>query len=428
MSFRPTPLAVALAAVLAQALFLGVVLNRPELFCLALVLLVALLRGAIPPSTRLQKAELAMDTSTRSEGDELVVTVTAVLAGDHAGPIQILLVRPSTASAVGPGEHPVLQTSPDGVLRWDFRFRCESAGIVEFHDLHFRSWDPSGLWVGETRHDVRAAVHVQPRADVVRRAVLTRRTGAPFGSHTSVVAGEGIEFADIRPFVSGDRLSHINWRASLRRGVPHVNRFHIDRQADVILLIDTCADVGRRPNSALDHMRRAAAGLAAVHLRQHDRVGLLEYGGVTRSTRLAAGRSQYQRILNALTRSQGLGTELRQELTALPNRVLPPNALVIALTPLLDERFRRAVRRLAERGQDIVLLALQTDELSSSLLPPSDVDALARRVWKLEREDRLRELRYSGIRAVHWPPGRPLEAVLDAVARPVAGRGARWCA
>jgi uncharacterized protein (DUF58 family) len=108
--------------------------------------------------------------------------------------------------------------------------------------------------------------------------------------------------------------------------------------------------------------------------------------------------------------------------------VLPPHALVIALTPLLDARFGRAVRRLADRGQDVVLLALGTDALSAGLLRPRDAGPLVRQLWRLEREDRLRELRAHGIRAVHWPPDSPLEAVLGTVRRPASARHAPWSA
>jgi uncharacterized protein (DUF58 family) len=428
VKFRPTPLAHALAVTLAWAVLLAVALDRPEFLCLALPLVVPLLRGAAPPRTEIIEAALAVDTSARSEGDELVVTVTAVAAGDPTGPLQFLLVRPPLARLLDERGAPVFGPGPRERMLWRYRLRCEATGVLEFGEVFFRAWDRSGLWVGEWRHEQRAWVPVHPRAEAVRRVPVPRHTGAPFGPHTSAAAGEGIEFAGIRPFVPGDRVRQINWPVSLRRGALHANRFHTDRQADVILLIDTCTDIGRRPGSALDHILRAAAGLAAAYLRRHDRVGVLEYGGVARSTRLAAGQGQYRRILDALSRSAVITTDLGQDLTTLPGRILPRHALVIALTPLIDGRFVRAVCQLADRGQDVVLLALGTDELSDGLLRRRDAGRLARRLWRLEREDRLRELRGHGIRAVHWPPDRLLEAVLGTVPRPATGRSAPWYA
>jgi len=36
------------------------------------------------------------------------------------------------------------------------------------------------------------------------------------GNYVSSSVGEGLEPGDIREFVPGDRIRHVNWRASLR--------------------------------------------------------------------------------------------------------------------------------------------------------------------------------------------------------------------
>ena len=43
------------------------------------------------------------------------------------------------------------------------------------------------------------------------------------GNHVARQKAEGIEFADIRQFVAGDRVRHVNWRATARRGELWVN-------------------------------------------------------------------------------------------------------------------------------------------------------------------------------------------------------------
>lgn len=47
----------------------------------------------------------------------------------------------------------------------------------------------------------------------------------------------------------------------------------------------------------------------------------------------------------------------------LSERALPRRALVIALTPLVDPRFEPALCGLADRGQDIVMPARETNGL-----------------------------------------------------------------
>ena len=48
----------------------------------------------------------------------------------------------------------------------------------------------------------------------LRAIVTARETQAFVGSEVAVVKGEGIEYADIRDFVPGDRVRSINWRAT----------------------------------------------------------------------------------------------------------------------------------------------------------------------------------------------------------------------
>ena len=105
--------------------------------------------------------------------------------------------------------------------------------------------------------------------------------------------------------------------------------------------------------------------------------------------------------------------------------MLPRHALIIALTPLADERFVHVVTSLADQGRDIVLLAIGGDEVSLPYLTRRAGHPVVRRVWRLLREDRLQELRSHGLRAALWSPAQPIEAALASVERPVA-RGARW--
>ena len=81
---------------------------------------------------------------------------------------------------------------------------------------------------------------------------------------------------------------------------------------------------------------RAAAGLAQAYLRQTDRVGLIEVGGLLRWTRPASGPRQYQTIMRSLTRIMVTVNDLRRNTPDLPEAMLPRHALIIALTPLAD--------------------------------------------------------------------------------------------
>lgn len=106
--------------------------------------------------------------------------------------------------------------------------------------------------------------------------------------------------------------------------------------------------------------------------------------------------------------------------------MLPWHSVIVALTPLADDRFAKMVGRLAEQGRDVVLLALRTDELSARMTSRLRQEKLIQRLWMLEREERLRELRSHGIRAVNWSPALPIESAVMMVRRPVVGRRTSW--
>ena len=295
---------------------------------------------------------------------------------------------------------------------------------MNFDAVFFRQWDCGGLWVGEARRDQPVSLAVRPIALVIRTVPSPRLTGGPFGVHASHKFGDGTDFADIRVFAAGDRMKRINWPVSLRMRQLHINQFHVERSADVILLVDTFINIGQRPHSTLDFTLRAAAGLAGAYLRETDRVGLIEVGPWLRWTRPASGPRQYETILRSLTRATVTATDLRNA-PDLPKAMLPRHALIIALTPLADERFVHVVTGLADEGRDVVLLAIGGDEVSLPWLTRRARHPVVRRVWRLLREDRLRELRGHGMRTALWSPPQPIEAALASVHRPVT-REAPW--
>ena len=71
----------------------------------------------------------------------------------------------------------------------------------------------------------------------------------------------------------------MNWRASLRLGQLYVTQRHRERNADVVLMLDTLAEVGAPPQTTLDLGVRAAASLATAYLARKDRVGLVPTAG-----------------------------------------------------------------------------------------------------------------------------------------------------
>jgi uncharacterized protein (DUF58 family) len=243
------------------------------------------------------------------------------------------------------------------------------------------------------------------------------RPRSSFGNYLSPQVGDGLEPGDIRPFVAGDRIRRVNWQASLRLGRLHVTQYHQERNADVVLLLDTYAETGGPGGTTLDASVRAAAALAATYLSRRDRVGLVELGGQLRWFRPTSGRRHLEGVLQALLPADITFTYVVRHLDVVPPRVLPPRALVIAISPLLDERFIKAVRDLAARRFDVFVLGVSPIEVTRRALAPSPVTDLACRLWAADRRVMLDDMRRSGLTLLEWEPARPLEEALAVLGR-----------
>ena len=251
-----------------------------------------------------------------------------------------------------------------------------------------------------------------PRGETLERLLRPVETQAFAGNQVARSRGEGIEFADLRPFTPGDRVRRVNWRATARRGVPWVNEAHPERNSDVVIFLDTFAEVRRADTGTLDLGVRAAAALAALYLQEKDRVGLV----CRRRPELADGvrrETQLYRIVDSLLDAEIALSYAWKDLDVLPARTLPPRALVIALSPLLDERAVGALLDLRARGFDLAVLELSPSRSwrRGRARRSSSPTACGASVVR----DCVPGTRRVGWRIAEWSEGVPMEAVMEEV-------------
>jgi uncharacterized protein (DUF58 family) len=220
--------------------------------------------------------------------------------------------------------------------------------------------------------------------------------------------GAGVEFAELRPFVPGDQVRHVNWPASARRGQLLVNQRHPERNTGVVLFLDTYAEARDPHGSTLDLTVRAAATLANRYLASKDHVGLIVYGGYLHWLYPASGRTQAWRILDLLLDTQIFHSVAERPIELIPLRMLPPGALILAVTPLLDERGTRALLQLRARGFHLAILALSP---AAYTRPARDeIGDLAYRLWLLQRDALKWRYQRLGVPVAEWHRDQPLEA------------------
>lgn len=393
----------------AWAVFLAVVAGRAELFAVAVPLLVALLGP--PKSCPGWRLTRSVSATRLYEHECLTVTVTLVAGGA----LPLAEVRDPLAPGVGLASGKpcrVFSLRAGGRVRWQYRLRAGARGRYRLEPLQVYVYDAFGLRLEQADAGSAVDLRIYPSPVGLRRLPQPSATRSSFGNYASASRGAGIEPAEVRPFTPGDVLRRVNWRASLRRGKLHVTDFHAERNADVVVLLDTLADIGARPGSSLDLCTRAAAAAATAYLRRRDRVALLLYGGYVNWVSPGQGPLQRERLLEALIASEVRFSYSSGELYLLPPRILSPQALVLGFTALLDERFPKATINLAARGYDVLVLALSPITLLRATLRPTRLDDLACRLWTLEWRARLAELRARGVQAVEWQADEPLETVL----------------
>jgi uncharacterized protein (DUF58 family) len=94
-------------------------------------------------------------------------------------------------------------------------------------------------------------------------------------------------------------------------------------------------------------------------------------------------------------------------------RTLPPRALVLALTPLLDDRSVRALIDLRARGFDLAVIEISPVPFAEP--GTGELDDLAYRLWQLRREALRASYLRNGVPVVEWQRGMPLQAALEEV-------------
>ena len=400
------------AGLAALGLLAALVAERPELAALAAPFALAAALGLA-----LERApELEVDLTTGAErvfeGEEVEVTV-AVESSSGAPDLE-LLVRVPRGLEVVDGDNPVALRLGRGERReLALKLRVERWGGYRLGDVVLRARDPLGLVHHETRLDRGAPLHAYPRPERVDELLGPARTQVFSGNYVSRERGEGIEFADLRQFAPGDRVRRVNWRASARRAELWVNEYHPERNADVVVFLDTFAEVSDERGGTLDRGVRAASAVVGHYLRHKDRVGFVAFGGRVNWLQPRSGAAQLYRIVDALVDAQIVLNYAWSDLDVIPRKTLPPRALVVALSPLLDERSVNALLDLRGRGFDLAVVELSPAPFAA---PAKGARGeLAHRLWLLQREALRARFERAGVPVGAWDDRTSFVGALEEV-------------
>jgi uncharacterized protein (DUF58 family) len=393
------------------AIFVATVARRPEFAGLAApaLLLLGAGRGARPATIGIA---VKPSTTRAFEGEVVALDAAASGVGD-------LDVRWTLHP--GKGMESVQRVSADG-SEARLLVRPEHWGRRQFGMLEIVLRDRWRLTEGYVDVDL-PRLDCYPHPAEQRTTVVLSRLPNRLGEHPARIWGEGTEFSGVREYVPGDRQRSINWAASTRRGRLQVNTFAAERSQDVVLLADATSDVGEPGSSALDLALRGSAAAARAYLEARDRVGVITYQwGGAEWLAPGLGKRQVYKIIETMLASDS-GWSRGANFRKLPRAALPPGALVIVFSPLLDQRFVEALRDMRERGFTMLIVdVLNVDPP----VRPRITDRLARRIWKMEQEAIRFSLRELGIPVVRWNGTDPLDLPMAPYSRrPLMHAGTR---
>jgi uncharacterized protein (DUF58 family) len=186
--------------------------------------------------------------------------------------------------------------------------------------------------------------------------------------------------------------------------------FEQERIADVSLILDARARAHAitGPHHTFEYATRAVASLASSFCAQGNNVGLLVYGDVLNWVFPGFGRSQVDRIHDALAQAHLANKIAFEDLRQIPARLFPPFSQLVLVSCRLDETDIETLALLRSRGYSILFVSINTLPLELEGLPPSQETEMALRVATLRRSLYLGSLARQGVQVVDWDPSVPL--------------------
>lgn len=399
-------------AVVAALLWAGLLLGRVELIAIAAPFVIALLWGLATAPNASVRASWEVDVDRCIEGEDVVLTLR-IETDARVDETLVGVVLPAGLTVTAGERYETVALDADEEWTWELTLRPARWGAYKPGPLVVRLYGPGRYASQERSFDLDTILRVYPRTEPLKRGLPPARTQVFSGNYVSRVAAEGIEFAGVREYASTDDVKRINWRVTSRRGSLYINVYHPERNADVVLFLDTFGDVGPAGQTTLDLTVKGATALARHYLLRKDRVGLVNFGGTLGWITAAQGQSHTYRIVDYLLGVQATWSYAWKDLDFLPIGILPPLSTVVAFSPLLDKRAVSALVNLHARGFPLVII----DTLSQDSIAAVETaeGRLAWRVWRMQRAAVDFDLERLGVAVVKWPKDGALEAALARV-------------
>ncbi len=301
-------------------------------------------------------------------------------------------------------------------------------GRLELGSVGLRLRGPLGLLSRQERVELPGDVRVYPpfRSRAEAELKINQARSQQLGLRTTKGLGAGTDFESLREYGVNDDFRRIDWRATARMGKPIVRTYRIERNQNVVVLLDNgrvmAGKVAGVPR--VEHAMDAAMMLAAVSTGVGDRCGLVTFDTEVRSVVAASGRTdQAMRMTEAMyALKPALAESDYAGAFATTVARFRRRALLVVLTDLVEQAVLEALipaMPLITRTHLVLVGGVQDPEvLAWSQEKPADLEEAYRKTAALaalaDRERAARRLRALGARVVDAPVGRLSGRLADA--------------
>jgi uncharacterized protein (DUF58 family) len=198
------------------------------------------------------------------------------------------------------------------------------------------------------------------RIEIIARWVVD---GFLSGLHRSPRKGFSVEFAEFRPYQTGDDLRFIDWRVVARSDKWMVKQFEEETNTRAALVLDVSKsmDWSGSPErlTKLRYAEQVVAAIALLLIRQRDAVGLVRYDDRLRTVLPARARTmQWRRIVRSLE-EPGAGSDSRMaEGVQQAAKLIRRPGIVILLSDLLvdQDQMEQSLRVARAAGHQVTVL------------------------------------------------------------------------
>ena len=193
--------------------------------------------------------------------------------------------------------------------------------------------------------------------------------GMMVGSYKSKIRGRGIEFSEVREYVLGDDIRHIDWNVTARTNKLHVKEFVEERDLRVYIMFDYSASNNfgfTKSKKSIGH--EVAASIIFSAMKNNDSVGLGIFTDTLEQFIPARkGRKHSLTLLRTLLshNTKSKQTNIETSLMQL-HRILGQHSVIFIISDYISPEFLHPLKFLKNR-HDVILVNLS--DIRESELP-----------------------------------------------------------